>query len=453
MDIGLLVYLLLALTSTGALLASPYLRITSLGWFIAIWCLPYLGALFFILTVVRARTTGHNDAYNTLCEKPNTDRSNNKDLQVFERLGLDYNFLPYFHLANPSVLEDDDFIQETHKLIDHAKQRIWITTYILSGQVKNTLISKLADAHNRGVDVRLLIDRVGSSLLFTPRENPLKDYDIPFKVSVLHQSRIKSLLFVEKRLHSKIVLADKQALIGAHNLRDEILSRHHESVHNISLRFGGSVIKQVEAVFCDLWQMNTKEKIILDNAIPQEKYAKETIPARIIFSDPIERSHKYNRYLSVLFHAARKRICIWMPYVIPTQAMRSTIIGAAKIGLDVRVLMPKKSDSILVDNAHYLVLREFTDNGVECAVSGGNFDHSKILIIDDITIIGSTNLDYRSLYRNYEANIEINNQEFTQSILNLFDQQYTQAQKVSRCNKPLIIHMKNQLTSLIAGLY
>jgi len=449
MDLWLVIYVLLAFLSTCALLASPYLRITSLGWFISIWCLPYLGALFFILTVVRARASDRNEAYCHLREGSDVQKTDTP----FEHLGFDCNFLPYFSMGNSTILKDDEFIRSVYLSIENARQRVWISTYILSGQLKDEMIQRLTNAHERGVDVRLLVDRIGSGLFLAPNDSPLKNHDVPFQISVLYHSRIKSLLFMEKRLHSKIVISDEEAFVGAHNLRDEIESRHDENVHNVSLQFNGSVVNQLVAVFCDLWQMNSGEKINFQEVEPERFQEEGGKPARIIFSDPIGRSHNYNRYLTILFHAARARIYIWMPYVIPTQTMRNTIIAASKIGLDVRVLMPKKSDSALVDNAHSLVLKEFTDNGVNCAVSTGDFDHSKILIIDDLSVIGSTNLDYRSLYRNYEANIEVNDKRFTQSIIHLFNEKFSLAEPVEKCNKPLVVHMKNQLTSLIAGLY
>ena len=175
--------------------------------------------------------------------------------------------------------------------------------------------------------------------------------------------------------------------------------------------------------------------------------------ARINFSEPMVGSLQYNRYFTSLFFAARERILIWMPYIIPTQSMRSALIAACKVGLEVKVLMPAKTDSLLVDNSHQLVLRELTDNGVECAVSAEPFDHSKIIIIDDVAIIGSTNLDYRSLFRNYECNIEVCNREFCDSVVSLFENKYRDAKLIKQFNISKTRNMFNQLSSLIAGLY
>ncbi len=455
MDVGFLVYFSLALVSSLALLLSPYLRITSLGWFIAIWCIPYLGASMFILTVVRSRKASHDDAICGLVK--NHEKAPCLHGRV-EKLGVEYDFLPYFEMGSSSLIVDDEFVDEVCRVIKAAKQRVWVTTYILSGEVKARVLAELVEAHERGVDVKLLIDRIGSGLLTLPRGKSLSDA-LPFDVSVFHRSRIRSIIFAEKRLHSKIVLADNVGIVGAHNLRDEVVSTHEDSVHNVSVSFSGNVVSQLEAVFIDLWKLNENVTLLpLENS--DESEASEGnggegsgVPARIIFSDPIERSHKYNNYISDLLYSANKRIYIWMPYIVPTHAMRRSIVAASKLGLDVRVLFPKISDSKVVDNAHALVLKEFVENGVNCAQSEGDFDHSKILIVDDLTIIGSTNLDYRSLYRNYEANIEVKDHAFTHSVVEIFDGVYSRSESASSCRTNALLHIRNQFTSLVAALY
>jgi len=442
----------LSLLSTVLLLSTPYLRITSIGWVIAIWAIPFAGALFFLLTVVRGRTQGQQHKYCAL-DNPCGHGPEASD-NLIEKLGIDCEFQSYFRMTDSEVLDDEAFMPAVFAAIDGATKRVWITTYILSGNFRDELIAKLSAADERGVEVLMLVDRVGSGLYMRPERQPFKDIDVPFRVSVFHRSRIRSGIFIEKRLHSKIVIVDEDiGFIGAHNLRDEVNGQGQDDVHNVSLKFSGSVILQLEAVFEDLWFLNTREKI--KGLFPSEHHDanEDGAAARIIFSDPIERSHSYNKYLTLLFMAARKRICIWMPYVIPSQSMRNAIIAASKMGLDVRVLFPGKTDSVLVDSTHQLVLRELCDNGVECAMSEGRFDHSKLMIIDDITIVGSTNLDFRSLYRNYEANIEVNDETFTAQILAKFDSRYTAATSVTEVNTHWLLHMRNQLTSLMAALY
>ena len=102
-----IVYLLFSLTATWLLLSAPYLRITSLGWFIAIWSLPYVGALFFFLTVVRHRVTGHTEHYRELARYAASieDGDNHvmSNVQRINNLGKKYGFLPHFLMKQQSM--------------------------------------------------------------------------------------------------------------------------------------------------------------------------------------------------------------------------------------------------------------------------------------------------------------------------------------------------------------
>ncbi len=459
---GVILYFIVSSFASLTLLSSPYLRITSLGWLIAIWTLPYIGALAFIFTVVRAKKKPEDDAMCRLLDRHQDDTCHHG---VIEHVGMSYDFLPYFPMDDYTLLRDDAFVPAVISAIESAQHRVWICTYIFSGGVKARVMTALEKAHERGVDVRLLVDRVGSGLLFRSRGKPLGE-DVPYAVSGFHAAPWRSFVFLEKRLHSKIVLADAQAIIGAHNLRDEVELSHDESVHNVSMAFSGGVVSQLEAVFIDVWKLNTGVALAAlcedggwedahehDERHEHGDNAENTFPARIIYSDPLSLNHNYSDYLSDVFAAAKMRICIWMPYVVPSYAMRRTLIAAAKRGLDIRVLFPKISDSFLVDNAHALVIKELHDGGVNCAQSEGRFDHSKIIIIDDVCLIGSTNLDYRSLYRNYEANVEVNSPRFTRDIFALFNEAFDAADHIDCYQVGRLANIRNQFTSLIAGLY
>lgn len=482
---------MLSSVSTLFLLASPYLRITSLGWFIGIWWIPIFGSLFFLLTIVRKQA--REDCCNFHLLKKEHQHHEDGLEDSINCLGIDHGYLPYFRLGEYQLFRDDAFIPALYESIESANRRIWMTTYIFSGKVSEELLVRLSKAHERGVQIRLLVDRIGSGLLFPSKSTNETLSALPFNISIFRESFFKSILFVEKRLHSKIVVIDDNlAFIGAHNLRDEVLSQNEGFAKNTSLRFSGSVVQQLEAVFADLWLINTGETLTEtavqaediytvgtheaqtvheshDTHEENEKYeehdvkphkahnditpSSEDVPARIIYSDPISRSHTYDRYLTVLLMAAKKRIYVWMPYMIPTQTMRDTLIGKRKMGVDVKVLMPGKSDSMLVDNSHKLVLRELFHSGITCAESTGDFDHSKILIIDDLVVLGSTNLDFRSLYRNYEANIEVNDEHFSQTIVTEFEAEFDNARPVLDIKTPWLKTVFYQFTSLIAALY
>ena len=139
-------YLSLSFIASITLLSTPYLRITSLGWLISIWCIPFLGALFFLLTVIRGRKKQQQLCYCQLasgqCSLLNSEQA------LFNQLGINNGFLPYFQVTDTHILRDDVFTTQLLTDIQHANSSIWITTYILSGDIKDTLLEHLKEAHN-----------------------------------------------------------------------------------------------------------------------------------------------------------------------------------------------------------------------------------------------------------------------------------------------------------------
>ncbi|VUD58831.1 putative cardiolipin synthase YwiE [Thalassocella blandensis] len=377
------------------------------------------------------------------------------------QLGCDLGYLPYFCMDEYKVYRDKAFIPAFFAQLRQAKKRIWVSTYIFSGDVRQEFLSILEEAYERGVDVRLMLDRYGSEMMFLSKAKELWLRDYRFPIFVFRDSTLKSYLYIEKRLHSKIALIDEDtAFIGSHNIRDEAFKESDDFAHNISVQMSGTVVDQLSAVYADLWFYNVKrEQRVLDiqehltGQCESQAGEHTPLPARIIFSEPLARSGIYQQYLSSLLLSARKRIYIWSPYVIPSNAMRQILIGSKRLNVDVRILVPQKTDSKIVDLTHKLVLKEFVDAGIPCVAAPGHFDHSKVIIVDDVVIIGSTNFDYRSIYRNYEANIEVYDREFADQWQKTFNEKFERESHITSMRHTHFGRIRSHLISLVAGLY
>lgn len=448
--------LLLAIAAAFTLLNQRYLRITSLGWLLAIVFIPMLGSLSYFLVVARSHSKREEGASCALPfatqELTHVERDDTlAQLHGFERSSA---------IDELDVLVDEQFLPAVLKAINEASRSIAICTYILRGESKKKVLDALSRASERGVSVFCLVDRLGSGLFRSYLFSHWTFRSQPFQTALYHGSAMRTLLFIEKRLHSKMVIIDgERGFIGAHNLRDETHLNHEAFVHNLSLDVKGDVVRQMLMTFNNLWRNNagdTPKALIEELRLSREAkpISSETLTSgRVFWSDPLIQASFYHDYLNALFFNARKRIYIWMPYVIPSQVMRSNVIAAHRLGMDVKVLMPKKTDSFVVDNAHALVINEWADAGVPVALSGGFFDHSKVLIIDERVIVGSTNLDYRSLHRNHETSIEFYSCSASQTIERAFLQRFKAAECVRLGQVPFWKRTFQQATSLIAGLY
>lgn len=443
---------LLTLAACFNLLKQRYLRLTNLGWLIAIICIPLFGALAYFIVVVRS----HQQRVDGLsCPLPYANQQLS-GIELDDAVAQLHGFQMAKSVGDVQVLQDDDFLPALLSAINNAERSIALCTYILSGDVKSQVLDALAKASQRGVQVFCLVDRIGSAL-FRSRVMTLAHYKRSnFHAEVYHAPVGRSILFAEKRLHSKILVVDGEVgFLGAHNLRDAINSSTPDFVHNLSVSFTGPVVRDLLESFTVLWRSNSGEEpvALIDELRLRLLDVKSNGLGRIIYGDPVVQHGHYHEYLHSLLFSARKRLYIWMPYVIPSQGMRSNIIAAHKMGVDVKILMPKKSDSWLVDNAHALVINEWVDAGVPLAVSSGHFDHSKVLIIDDRVIVGSTNLDYRSLHRNHETNIELYPSDASRQIEQAFLQRFHAAEFMRCVEVNKFKTLVQQATSLIAGLY
>lgn len=443
---------LLTLAACFNLLKQRYLRLTNLGWLIAIICIPLFGALAYFVVVVRS----HQQRVDGLsCPLPYANQQLS-GIELDDAVAQLHGFQMAKSVGDVQVLQDDDFLPALLSAINNAERSIALCTYILSGDVKSQVLDALAKASQRGVQVFCLVDRIGSAL-FRSRVMTLAHYKRSnFHAEVYHAPVGRSILFAEKRLHSKILVVDGEVgFLGAHNLRDAINSSTPDFVHNLSVSFTGPVVRDLLESFTVLWRSNSGEEpvALIDELRLRLLDVKSNGLGRIIYGDPVVQHGHYHEYLHSLLFSARKRLYIWMPYVIPSQGMRSNIIAAHKMGVDVKILMPKKSDSWLVDNAHALVINEWVDAGVPLAVSSGHFDHSKVLIIDDRVVVGSTNLDYRSLHRNHETNIELYPSDASRQIEQAFLQRFHAAEFMRCVEVNKFKTLVQQATSLIAGLY
>ena len=126
-----------------------------------------------------------------------------------------------------------------------------------------------------------------------------------------------------------------------------------------------------------------------------------------------------------MFHkaisGAKRRIYIQTPYFLPTDALLKGLIAAALAHVDVRILIPRKSDSMLLNYASASYITECLRAGVKIYFYDAGMLHSKMIIVDDeFTTIGSTNFDFRSFEHNFEGNLFFYSREFTKQMLDIY---------------------------------
>lgn len=295
--------------------------------------------------------------------------------------------------------------------IGEAKRSIALCSYIFDGDETGVQFADaLAAAASRGVQVKLLVDAVGAGGIFSRLGRILRRRRLKvasFDPIGFAPSR---LLNFNLRNHRKILVTDgRVAFSGGINISSQHLMAEparRGRCRDVHFRMKGPVVAQAMRAFSDDWHFAAGESLTGADWFPAPVREGPTV-ARGIPSGPDQDLERIYWALTGAVSTARHSIRIVTPYFIPEQGLRHALIAAALRGVDVRLILPEESDHRVIAWATRAYLWEFLQAGVHVTYTPPPFDHSKIVLIDGRwTLLGSANIDPRSLRLNFEYNVE-----------------------------------------------
>ncbi len=265
----------------------------------------------------------------------------------------------------------------------------------------------LEDKAADGVEVRLLLDSVGSRRLTAAHLAPLVEsggkvgWFLPLRAFPRRRA-------LHLRNHRKITVVDGTlAYTGGVNIGDEYrgLWARHPPWRDTHLRVRGPAVHQIHHVFADDWYFTTGEDIVGPERFPaQEPAGSDTV--QVVASGPDDPARSIH---TTIFHAialARDRVWIETPYFVPDVPILMALTTAARRGVDVQLLVPLRTDHPLVDRAGESFLAELLEAGVRVHRYEAGMLHSKLVVVDgQWGMLGSANMDIRSFRLNFEVNL------------------------------------------------
>jgi cardiolipin synthase len=300
-----------------------------------------------------------------------------------------------------------DTLAALHAEILGARKRIHLSTYILSPDaVGREIIGLLARRAREGVEVRLLVDAVGS--WGTPTRLGRSLLKAGGQVA-----RFNPVLPMQGkgsanwRNHRKLAVFDGQvAIIGGQNLGLAYMGREpsNRRFRDCSFRLAGPAAATLEEVFIADWcQATDADPAAFAEVLQHQPAPQGEAEVEVIASGPdCENDPLWEKYVA-LIENAQASLTIVTPYFIPDQALFRLLVAAAAKGRRVRVLVPRRSDHRLLDFARRGYLRQLKEAGAEILFFKPDVLHAKLLVVDDERfVMGSANLDMRSLFLNYE---------------------------------------------------
>ena len=337
--------------------------------------------------------------------------------------------------------------------IGDAKRRVWLCQYIFESRgIGANFIKALSDAVGRGVEVCVLVDRVGAL------------YSAGNTVRRLQAAGVTAATFLPVRLwppalrlnlrnHRKILVVDERvAYVGGMNIRNGYLpagAGSEPAIRDTQFAIHGPLVSDLAAVFQDDWFMATGATL----AFPETGLAAAgSSLGRLTVDGPDNRSDLITVSLLGAIAAASKSVRLMTPYFLPPGELVSALQTAAVRGIDVLIVLPATNNLVFVHWAMQHGLPALLRYGVKIFFQTGSFDHSKILTIDDrVAVIGSFNIDPRSLRLNYELGVEIWDPTLTRELNTQIDARAASASPVSLAGwrrVPLWRRLRNALAWL-----
>ncbi|MFE0506289.1 cardiolipin synthase [Peribacillus butanolivorans] len=305
----------------------------------------------------------------------------------------------------------DDFIKE----IKLAQDSIHILFYI----VKNDKFSKeflklLQTKAEAGVEVRLLVDRIGSKNISRESIQELKKSGVHFSFSF--KPKLPFLFYsIQKRNHRKITVIDGRiGYLGGFNIGKEYINQGEKlnPWRDYHVKITGEGVKDLQEVFLSDWVHDTNEDY---RGTPA--YFPTLVPGTQAHQVIVTNGSHLEQTLTRLIQQAEKKIIIGTPYFIPSQTLFQELRSALARKVSVTIIVPEMSDHPLVKEASFPYFRVLLKEGADILQFQRGFYHSKVILIDDIICdVGTANFDKRSLFLNSEINCLIFDQAFIEDV-------------------------------------
>ena len=318
--------------------------------------------------------------------------------------------------------------------IEQAAASVSLMSYIFeSDRAGNRVAQALVDASQRGVEVRVLIDDVGSK------------YSEPNMVRQLCSEGISAASFLPTRLprlptyanlrnHRKILVVDGRiGFTGGTNIRDGhwLALDPPAPVQCLHFRLEGPIVSHLQEAFASDWAFTTGKSLVGERWFPTLSRT-GSVWCRGVEHGPDEDFEKLADLIAGALSCATSRVQVITPYFLPNSSLIQLLNVTAMRGVQVEIYLPVENNIRLVHWAAGPLLSQLLEKGCRVYYTPLPFDHTKLLIVDDVwTLIGSSNWDPRSLRLNFEFNVECYDADFARTMSELVSARAAGAREVT----------------------
>jgi cardiolipin synthase len=412
----------------------------TISWLLVILLLPYVGIIlyFFFGKNFRKEKIFSRKGLADLehMKKLSTSQFNNlpdKDIFINEKLRGKINIMRLLLNSSKSLVTENNKVtilqngRETFdsliEAIENAKHHIHLEYYIIEDDHIGNLIRKLLiKKAKEGVEIRFIYDDVGCWSLPKHFIDSMTDAGIdvysflPVRFPLLTNK-------INNRNHRKIVVVDGNiGFLGGLNIADRYLNGLEELGiwRDIHLRLEGEVVCSLQVIFFTDWYFVSEQIIQGSKYFPPNELQDRHL-VQITASGPDSDWASIMQAYFAAISSAKESIYISTPYFLPNESVLTALKTASLSGLDVRILLPAKSDSKVVFWSSRSYVTELLEAGIRIFFYTKGFPHSKLLIVDGVMCsVGTANLDIRSFDQNFEVSAIIYDESVTIELKNSY---------------------------------
>ncbi|MDE5849828.1 MAG: cardiolipin synthase [Muribaculaceae bacterium] len=428
----LIIYSVIVISCVVVVVSENKNPIRALSWTLALLFLPIVGVVFYLFF---GRSLKGKAMINRKVRRKLLERSRPKQ-HSFERSRLSADQVRMIRLAQNlchAPLDSNNSVEiftdgrskfdSLKKDIHEAKDFIFIQYYIYSDdRLGNEITELLADKVRQGVRVKVLYDHVGSFSTRNNFFNRMRKLGIDshpfFRVTFR-----KLANRINWRNHRKLVIIDgKVGYIGGMNIADRYVEKSPDGRiwRDTHLRVEGPIIESMMYSFAVDWNFLRPDAEVQPLKMMTCDEPGD-VDMQLVTSGPVDKWNNLVLCFQQAIASARKRLYIQTPYFLPTDALLKALQGAALSGVDVRIMIPEHTDSILLGYGSRSYIDDCLKAGVKVYMFTPGMLHAKTMIIDDdFVTTGSVNFDFRSFENNFEANLLIYSEEINRKMRDIF---------------------------------
>lgn len=463
----LVVYSVTIISAVAVILKENRNPIRSLAWVIALIFLPVVGLVFYIFF---GRSLRGQHMISRMSKRrimttmaPRHVRLESQGLPRAERnlVKLARNLSSSFYTVNNRLeifTNGEEKFMALKRDLKEARESIYLQYYIFLDDTLGHEIAEILMAKAReGVEVKVIYDHVGSFSVrnrFFKKMNEAGVETHPFFKVTFPQFANR----VNWRNHRKLVIIDgKIGYIGGMNIADRYVksSGRGWGWRDTHFRVRGDIVESLLFSFVVDWNFRNQGHPMQYPKIRQTEL-RNNVGMQLVTSGPLSQWDNLALCFLKAISLATKSIYIQTPYFLPTDALRHALEAAALSKIDVRIMIPRRSDSRMLQYASFSFVTQCLKAGIKVYLYNPGMLHAKAMIIDNnLVTAGSTNFDFRSFENNFECNLFIYDEETNRRMRDIFFNDMRQCTKLTYStwrSRPVIQRAMESIVRLVSPI-